>query len=104
MAESTRSGQAPIGLTRAEQNQEWGAAPPPDHEKRVDPNTPKCRGCGRYHGSVNQQLACLRFTIGKRDQEISLLRAEIESLQRRLRLERAGPEPTKTEIPSETKS
>lgn len=40
------------------------AAPAPTvGVKPVDPNSPKCVGCGRYHGSVNVELKCMRDEI-----------------------------------------
>jgi hypothetical protein len=89
-----------FSLTRAEQSKEFGAAPPPDAEKRTDPNTPRCRGCGGYHGGVNPQLLCLRRALDQKDGVIKALNAEIVALQTRLRLERLGPETLKEEIPS----
>jgi hypothetical protein len=54
-------GASGVTATSAE-NSRW-VAPLPDHEKPVDPYAPKCVGCGRYHGSVNLELRCLRDTI-----------------------------------------
>jgi hypothetical protein len=37
--------------------------PLPDAQKPVDPNSPKCLGCGRYHGSVGVEMNCLRRAL-----------------------------------------
>jgi hypothetical protein len=34
--------------------------PLPDASKPVDPSSPKCLGCSRYHGSPGVELNCLR--------------------------------------------
>jgi hypothetical protein len=84
----------PIGLTRAE---EAHFPAMPTGPKPVDRNAPKCVACGQYHGSVNVVRACLeRKVIEQRD--------EIQALERRLRLERAGRGPAeKTDVESEPK-
>jgi hypothetical protein len=61
-----------FSLTRHEQSWE---APPPDDKKPVDPGSPRCLACGRYHGGVNAALNCLRRGILERDKEIAALRA-----------------------------
>lgn len=82
-----------FSLTSREQAREFGAAPPPDDKKKVDPNAPRCVGCGRYHGGVNVKLNCLSSAIRQRDQQIATLKTEIASLNLRLRLERDGKGP-----------
>lgn len=86
-----------FSLLRGEQAKEFGAAPPADDKKPVDPNTPKCAGCGRHHVEVNitherAELNCLRATVIRQRQEIADLRVEMEGLRTRVRLERAGKE------------
>jgi len=87
-----------FSLTQRERAQEFGAAPPPDNKKPVDKNSPKCVACGRYHGGVNKRINCLESGIRERDQQIAALKAEVESRDVRLRLER-GEMPTKVDIP-----
>jgi hypothetical protein len=45
-------------------HEDFEAAPPPDHLKKTDPNTPHCVACGGYHGAVNLKIACLERMIG----------------------------------------
>ncbi len=57
-------------------NDERWVAPLPDDQKPVDPNTPLCLGCGRYHGSVNAELRCLRAHL-QRAREAAILPTQI---------------------------
>lgn len=93
-----------FSLTRREQKQEWGAAPPPGDKKTVNPNTPKCAACGRYHTvpGVTHESAekdCLAGTVKRQREEIASLQAEVASLKNTLRLERygRGDEPVESE-------
>lgn len=63
---------APVGLTPEEQavqdhfatgSETFSAAPPPDAEKKVSRETPHCVACSRYHGSVNEEVNCMRTMV-----------------------------------------
>lgn len=75
-------------LTRAEQKQ-W-EAPPPDAEKPVDPNTPKCFVCGRALMASHREGRCMRAEILRLRAVVAEREAEISTLKNVSRLDRSG--------------
>ena len=74
------SARAPVGLLSFERKGEGSADA--NASKPVDPNAPKCAACGRYHGSINVELRCLREglqrqreAIERQGKQLVLLRA-----------------------------
>lgn len=65
------SGSNPVGLTRGEQRQEWGAAPP--QNAPVAKDTKLCVACNRYHGGVNAELWCLRTEVTRQRELLAKL-------------------------------
>ncbi len=53
---------------------EVGPATTPHVPADVDPDAPKCVGCGRYHGSIGEGDQCLIRTIHKLRREVADLR------------------------------
>jgi hypothetical protein len=52
----------PYPVTNQVSDERW-VPPLPDDQKPVDPNSPKCLGCGRYHGSIGIEMNCLRAAL-----------------------------------------
>lgn len=65
-------------------NDERWVPPLPDKQKPIDPDTPKCYGCGSYHGSTNVELACMRRTIAELRRAPA--RAELDRLREEVRI------------------
>jgi hypothetical protein len=57
----------------------------PDKDKPVDPHSPKCAGCGRYHGQVGIEVHCLKRLVAELKATIALLRGELEAVRRPVR-------------------
>lgn len=58
----------PYPLVNQVSDERW-VPPLPDAQKPVDPNSPKCHGCGRYHSIQQVEVFCLRHALAQvRDQ------------------------------------
>lgn len=77
-------------------NDERWVPPLPDAQKPVDPDTPKCHGCGRYHGSAGVELSCLRKAIAELRKAPA--HAELDRLRQELRIAARVADRLRTEL------
>src|SRR5271166_3045325 len=52
-------------------------SPLSDAQKPVDLDSPKCLGCGKYHGGINKERNCMRAALNRLRKELSEANAKL---------------------------